>query len=86
MLFCREKREEEIEYFMMKKYNKLGGKILTKTTQLNTLVTDSKLVLKWNLNQTIYVEKYWNFVQFLNGYWGQIGWAYSKISLVLSWF
>ena len=43
---AREKREEEIEYFMMKKYNKLGGKILTKTTQLNTLVTDSKLVLK----------------------------------------
>lgn len=42
----REKREEEIEYFMMKKYNKLGGKIQTKVTQLSTLITDPKLVLK----------------------------------------
>lgn len=45
--FCREKREEEIEFFMMKKYNKLGGKIQTKTTQLDNLITDPKLVLKW---------------------------------------
>ncbi|XP_071157794.1 cilia- and flagella-associated protein 221-like isoform X2 [Mytilus edulis] len=42
----REKREEEIEFFMMKKYNKLGGKIQTKTTQLDNLITDPKLVLK----------------------------------------
>ncbi|XP_060576420.1 cilia- and flagella-associated protein 221-like [Ruditapes philippinarum] len=42
----REKREEELEYFMTKKYNRLGAKIQSRINTLNTLSTDSKLVLK----------------------------------------
>ncbi|XP_053374338.1 cilia- and flagella-associated protein 221-like [Mercenaria mercenaria] len=42
----REKREEELEYFMTKKYNRLGAKIQSRINTLNNLTTDSKLVLK----------------------------------------
>lgn len=42
----REKREEELEYFMTKKYNRLGAKIQSRVNTLNTLTTDPKLVLK----------------------------------------
>lgn len=42
----REKREEELEYFMTKKYNRLGIKIQARTNTLNSLITDEALVLK----------------------------------------
>lgn len=42
----REKREEELEYFMTKKYNRLGAKIQARTNTLMGLATDPKLVLK----------------------------------------
>lgn len=45
--FCREKREEELEYFMTKKYNRLGSKIQTRNTTLSNIVTDPDLLLKW---------------------------------------
>lgn len=44
--FCREKREEELEYFMTKKYNRLGSKIQTRNTTLSNIVTDPDLLLK----------------------------------------
>lgn len=42
----REKREEELEYFMTKKYNRLGSKIQTRNTTLSNIVTDPDLLLK----------------------------------------
>lgn len=42
----REKREEELEYFMTKRYNRLGAKIESKVNTLTNLITDPKLVLK----------------------------------------
>ncbi|XP_061186055.1 cilia- and flagella-associated protein 221-like [Saccostrea echinata] len=42
----REKREEELEFFMTKKYNRLGSKIQTKNTTLSNSVTDPSLLLK----------------------------------------
>ncbi|XP_067649334.1 cilia- and flagella-associated protein 221-like isoform X1 [Haliotis asinina] len=41
----RYKREEELEYFMTKKYNRLGAKITAKTAALNNLVTNQNLML-----------------------------------------
>ncbi|XP_046335996.1 cilia- and flagella-associated protein 221-like isoform X2 [Haliotis rufescens] len=41
----RYKREEELEYFMTKKYNSLGAKITAKTATLNNLVTNQDLRL-----------------------------------------
>lgn len=43
--FSRYKREEELEYFMTKKYNSLGAKITAKTATLNNLVTNQDLRL-----------------------------------------
>ena len=34
----REKREEELEYFMTKKYNRLGSKVHHKVSTLNGLL------------------------------------------------
>lgn len=42
----REKREEELEFFMNKKYNRLGTKLQNRTNNLNSLITDPNLVLK----------------------------------------
>lgn len=42
----REKREEELEYFMTKRYNRLGAKIQSRVGTLNSLITDPKLVLQ----------------------------------------
>ncbi|XP_062604429.1 cilia- and flagella-associated protein 221-like isoform X2 [Saccostrea cucullata] len=42
----REKREEELEFFMTKKYNRLGSKIQSKNTTLSNSVTDPNLLLK----------------------------------------
>lgn len=42
----REKREEELEYFMTKKYNRLGAKIQARVNALNSYITDPKLKLK----------------------------------------
>lgn len=41
----REKREEELEYFITKKYNRLGSKVLNKTTTLNAMLTQNQLQL-----------------------------------------
>lgn len=42
----REKREQEIEYFMNKRYNRLGAKIQARTTTLNLQVTDPNILLQ----------------------------------------
>ncbi|XP_060070730.1 cilia- and flagella-associated protein 221-like [Ylistrum balloti] len=42
----REKREQEMEYFMNKKYNRLGAKIQARTTTLNLQVTDPNILLQ----------------------------------------
>jgi len=39
---AREKREEELEYFMTKKYNRLGSKVKQKLTSLNSLLNKPK--------------------------------------------
>lgn len=44
--FCREKREQELDYFMRKKYNRLGTKIQTRVDTLDSLKTDSDMLLK----------------------------------------
>ncbi len=46
LFFCREKREQELEFFLKKKYNRLGGRFDTKVNSLNNLKTDPGLVLK----------------------------------------
>ena len=46
LLFFREKREQELEYFLKKKYNKLGTKLQAKVEHVNTLKTNENLVLK----------------------------------------
>ena len=46
LFYFRERREEELEYFMTKKYNRLGAKIQSRVNTLNALITDPKLVLK----------------------------------------
>ncbi|XP_012939614.1 cilia- and flagella-associated protein 221 [Aplysia californica] len=43
---AREKREEELEYFITKKYNRLGSKVKEKVTSLNSLLSDRDMVLK----------------------------------------
>lgn len=42
----RERREQEMEYFMTKKYNRLGAKIQARTNNLNNQVTDESLLLQ----------------------------------------
>ncbi|KAK2149919.1 hypothetical protein LSH36_431g01010 [Paralvinella palmiformis] len=41
-----DKREQELEYFVKNKYNRLGRKIQKRMDQLNSLKTDLKLILK----------------------------------------
>lgn len=43
---AREKREEELEYFMTKKYNRLGSKVKQKVTALNNLLNQPHLKLQ----------------------------------------
>ncbi|KAK3588715.1 hypothetical protein CHS0354_026034 [Potamilus streckersoni] len=43
---AREKREQELEHFITKKYNRLGAKIQAKINNLNSLITDPKIHLK----------------------------------------
>lgn len=43
---ARQKREEELEYFMKKKYNRLGSKFQGRIVHVNTLKTNPDLVLK----------------------------------------
>lgn len=43
---AREKREEELEYFITKKYNRLGSKVKSKVKSLNHNLTDQEMVLK----------------------------------------
>jgi len=52
-VYLREKREEELEYFMTKKYNKLGAKVQTKVNTLNGLVQDQDLLLKWKYTKNV---------------------------------
>ncbi|GFO40892.1 cilia- and flagella-associated protein 221-like [Plakobranchus ocellatus] len=42
----RERREEELDYFLTKKYNRLGSKVTSTMTALNTMLTDTELALK----------------------------------------
>ncbi|XP_025093721.1 cilia- and flagella-associated protein 221-like isoform X2 [Pomacea canaliculata] len=42
----REKREEDLEYCMTKKYNRLGAKIAQKKAHLNSMLTDAQLLLQ----------------------------------------
>ncbi|KAK6165253.1 hypothetical protein SNE40_022213 [Patella caerulea] len=42
----REKRELELEYYITKKYNRLGSKIQAKINNMNVMLTDPNLVLK----------------------------------------
>jgi hypothetical protein len=42
----RERREEELEYFITKKYNRLGGKVGQKVTALNNMLNQPHLQLK----------------------------------------
>jgi len=46
VFFLRDKREQELEYFVKNKYNRLGRKIQKRMDQLNSLKTDPKLILK----------------------------------------
>ena len=46
-LFFREMRERELEYFLKKKYNKLGSKFISRVKTLDNLKTDPNLILKW---------------------------------------
>jgi len=43
---AREKREEELEYFITKKYNRLGSKVKGKVSNLSSLLSDQEMVLK----------------------------------------
>ncbi|KAK3108459.1 hypothetical protein FSP39_008303 [Pinctada imbricata] len=42
----REKREEELEFYMTKKYNRLGAKLQSRSGTLNNLITDDNILLK----------------------------------------
>ena len=46
-MFCREKRERELELFLKKRYNKVGEKIQERVTHMNNLTIDPDLVLHW---------------------------------------
>jgi len=43
---AREKREEELEHFITKKYNRLGSKVKSKVSTLSGQLKDQDLVLK----------------------------------------
>ncbi|CAH1789213.1 unnamed protein product [Owenia fusiformis] len=42
----REKREQELDYFLNKKYNKLGSKMQARVEQINSLKTNPDFILK----------------------------------------
>ena len=44
--YYRERRERELEYFLKKKYNRLGNKFKAKITGINSLKTNPNLILK----------------------------------------